>query len=48
MMEWLQWPLITMGIIFAVYTLCRVGSSAVFKSWFETKKEFENDKENKL
>ncbi len=44
MIDFLMWVAVVFLSIIAVYVFCRVGSSAVFRSWWESKKEFE-DKE---
>jgi len=39
--ELLKWPLLVVVFILAWYTLWRLASSAVFRSWWESKKLFD-------
>ncbi len=40
-LEIVKWISLSFVIITGVYLVCRIGSSAVFRSWWESKKEHE-------
>lgn len=47
-MSWWMWTIIIVCTPFLLYIIFRIMSSAVFRSWFEMKKEHENKKKEVL